>query len=72
MRANEYLAAKPEAFRGLLDDAEKQTAYFSALPWLFELYSPWAIGKIIDLRRAFWNLQMIRAGRAAFKDWDCV
>jgi hypothetical protein len=72
MNVNEYLAAKPEAFRWLLDDAEKQAAYFSRVPWLFCYFSPYAVEKIIDLHRAFWNLQMIRAGRMAFKNWDCV
>jgi len=62
MRDDESLAAKPEAFRGLLDDAE----FFAVKRWRGELGN-----KIVqDIVREC--LELIRAGRMAFKNWECI
>lgn len=60
--AGEVLAAKPEAFRGLLDDAEFFAAQRGAR-WFDNLIAQ-------DIVRE--TLMMIRYGREAFKFWDCV
>ena len=62
MRADEYLAAKPEAFRGLLDDAE----FFAAKRGALWFNNEMAQGVVRDI------LDLIRAGRMAFKNWECV
>jgi len=62
MNANEYLAAKPEAFRGLLNDAEFFAAGRGAL---------WFENKIMqDIVREI--LSLIRRGRTVFEFWDCI
>ena len=62
MNAGECLAAKPEAFRGLLDDAEFFAAKRGALWFKNEIMQ--------DIVREI--LELIRAGRMAFKNWECV
>jgi hypothetical protein len=66
MEARALIAAKPEVFRDLLDYAEKTTAFLSSYPWLVRFDS------LLGIFQAGWNVAAIRAGRMAYKYWDCV